>query len=1104
MKKLIALLTPCLLCISAFSQTNVPWLGAIQWINGYNRDISGEHISYFSIYPDHATIALLTRATDGNKSIEWETAPVPAKTKGPYVYFNWVAAHSSGTSGGPRYFDLYVNDQKLFTFTTLPNNESPNWTCGTADSSRLVFIQKKQDGNKDAHGLAFLRLPVSRITPGKPVRIKVTGQSQQSNDWFMTFAFSFQEKASVVATPFLRKDGKQVLAFTALHFGKQDQMEVQLNNKAIQPFSVKEGINQFDIPVNAVRKTDSVWVRVLLKGKELMRKQVTIHPVVYRKLYFVHHSHTDIGYSHVQPEVEKIHNNNIDEALRMIGQTQALPASARFKWNVESLWAVENYLKQASPGQQEKFIAAVKNGNICLSALYANILTGLSGPEEIFHYTDYATQLKKQYGIEFPVAMSSDVPGFAWTTVTALAKAGVKYFSIGSNYIGEHHPFLGDRAGHFLKAWGDRPAWWVSPDGKEKILFWAGGKGYSSWHGTGPGAVFDRGPQRIAAYLEELDRKNYPYEIVQWRYNIVADNGPVDTSISRFVASWNEKYSSPQILLSTAETMFKDLEQHYGKQLPVVKGDITPYWEDGAMSTAAEEGENRQNSLRLQQLSSLYSMLDPAAYDEQRFYEAWKNILIFHEHTWGAHNSISNPDIPFVTEQWKIKKQFMLDAASRTNELERKLLGTYSDGRSKKIAVFNTSSWKRTGPVMLPAGTSGQSVKAADGKLYPLQKLQDGRSVFIAHDIPALGAAIFEVTNGPSLAADPFVRTDNSLSNGLIKLSWDTVNGSIVDLSKEDPFNYSGQFNHQGLNSYWYVPGLDPNNAVTNGNVHVKIPEAGPVLTTISLRSTAPGTNGIERNISLFAGEAQVNMENIVDKQAVRSKESVHFGFPFNSLLQNIVLDAGYGSIRFPEDQLPGSDKDYLYGRRWLDASSASKGIQWIWIQAPLIEPENMIDERKTVDNAHKDWKTTAHTTATWFSYAMNNYWHTNYKADQEGKARFCYALRPHGKPNLAEIEKAAAAYTQPLLAIPVKPGFITPASLFGLSNNNIIVTSIQPDGKDQFILRLFNPGTAPMEASFLWGQLQPKQVIDKKTGKEIGNTIQLAGMEIMELRLML
>ena len=127
LKIIISIFTLILFSQDLSAQKEVPFFGKINWMSGYAREISGENISYFSAFPDYATTALLTRTTDGNKIIEWETAPVPKNAKGKYVYFSWVAGHSSGTSGGNRNFDLYVNDKKVLAFTTLPNHQKPNW-----------------------------------------------------------------------------------------------------------------------------------------------------------------------------------------------------------------------------------------------------------------------------------------------------------------------------------------------------------------------------------------------------------------------------------------------------------------------------------------------------------------------------------------------------------------------------------------------------------------------------------------------------------------------------------------------------------------------------------------------------------------------------------------------------------------------------------------------------------------------------------------------------------------------------------------------------------------------------------------------------------------
>ena len=67
----------------------VPYFGNINAINGYENEISGENIDYFSAFPDHATRALLTRTTDGVKTIEWETAKVLKNSYHMYISIGW-------------------------------------------------------------------------------------------------------------------------------------------------------------------------------------------------------------------------------------------------------------------------------------------------------------------------------------------------------------------------------------------------------------------------------------------------------------------------------------------------------------------------------------------------------------------------------------------------------------------------------------------------------------------------------------------------------------------------------------------------------------------------------------------------------------------------------------------------------------------------------------------------------------------------------------------------------------------------------------------------------------------------------------------------------
>jgi alpha-mannosidase len=54
-----------------------------------------------------------------------------------------------------------------------------------------------------------------------------------------------------------------------------------------------------------------------------------------KEILFVHHSHTDIGYTHPQPVVLELHRRFIDEALDIAERTADYPDDAKFRWTCE-------------------------------------------------------------------------------------------------------------------------------------------------------------------------------------------------------------------------------------------------------------------------------------------------------------------------------------------------------------------------------------------------------------------------------------------------------------------------------------------------------------------------------------------------------------------------------------------------------------------------------------------------------------------------------------------------------------------------------------------------------------------------------------------------
>ncbi len=484
----IALHTALLLSFGASAQVDLPVFGKQDVINGYAKDVEGEVLSYFSVYPEHATTALLTRCTDGKKAIAWETAAVPHYPQDEmvqYYYFSWIAAHNSTTSGGDRSFDLYINDTKALTFTTHHSRSPSTWSTASADSAKLVFEFSKADRHGDAHGFAHLRVPRKYITPGKPLRLKVVGHAQNSPDWFMTFRYTFEEKIEVEVLPFQYRGSMlplQPAQFTVMHFGHPTELAVRLPGVAPTKHVINNGLNVFQTPVLVNPLTPAIMfpedraahrvpirVKASLSDRLVLDSTLMVRLTGHRDIHLVHHSHTDIGYSHLQAEVERIQNNNIWKALELIDRTKDYPEDSRFVWNVESLWAVENFLGIASEQDKQRFIAAVKAGSIALSANYANILTGLCTPEEMHWIVEYADSLRAWYDLPITMAMQTDIPGMSWSMVDAYAAHGIRHLSQGPNYIPDM-PDGGDRIGSTLREQGDKPYWWKGTTGRDSIL----------------------------------------------------------------------------------------------------------------------------------------------------------------------------------------------------------------------------------------------------------------------------------------------------------------------------------------------------------------------------------------------------------------------------------------------------------------------------------------------------------------------------------------------------------------------------------------------------------------------------------------------------------
>ena len=102
-------------------------------------------------------------------------------------------------------------------------------------------------------------------------------------------------------------------------------------------------------------------------------------------------------------------------------------------------------------------------------------------------------------------------------------------------------------------------------------------------------------------------------------------------------------------------------------------------------------------------------------------------------------------------------------------------------------------------------------------------------------------------------------------------------------------------------------------------------------------------------------------------------------------------------------------------------------------LDAPLFEIGALTDER-SVNGRPRAWRKQVAPGSDVFAYLLNNYWHTNYKADQAGPMTFRFHVRPHGAFDAGRRSGASgAASEQPLLVMPAALDAPLPALPFSL-----------------------------------------------------------------------
>lgn len=756
-------------------------------------------------------------------------------------------------------------------------------------------------------------------------------------------------------------------------------------------------------------------------------------------LYLLHSSHTDVGYTDTQEKMKAHHIAFIVEALELIKK------EPRFKWNCESYWCVEQFLKEATPRQQKDFVAAVHSGNIGLSASYLN-LTDLV-PEYVHHaIMDACTAQRERLGIPAHSAMTADINGYSWGFADVLADHGVAHLLSSIHTHHGYHPLFRKQTAFY----------WQSPKG-QKVLCW-NGEHYNLGNELGiaqaasfeytlqdgltfaPLPPFEKAMARIQAYVETLRRQGYELDFAPVCLSgNMTDNSPPSLRILDFIDKFAATGSYIRLQMATLDEFFAAVEAS-GQDFPTYRGDWTDWWADGVGSTPADVIQYRAAARSLhivQKLDPNGSVTPPVARQNALY-----NLMFYGEHTWGYSSSITEPFHPQVNnlDQWKrLYALKACEAATIAREKLQRALGETAISLHRELTFCAVNPHDQPVREILRQDLEhfyGHErftvIDAATGQEVPFQlsRYSRGPELCIWADLAPKEKKTYQLKEQPPQTLPSAGLKAPTGIEGVDDLYWRVqerlaAGGSATSDWLETDFFRILFTPEQGVTSLFdkvhacecIAPGrpyaaFTPVYEVTEcapgedqGTVRRKmgrnrklartrrsagalcdviVQEDGPLYVRVQLSYRIEGAKDCAVILTAYKKSPRMDVDLRLHKASVWEPENLYLSLPFAG---EIWLDKTGARLRPRVDQLPGTCVDFYAVQNGLafcgEQSSlavASPDAPLIWMGTLRAHPIRLMGE-----GAPNNDET--------YSWVMNNFWETNFRADLGGFYQFHYSL---------------------------------------------------------------------------------------------------------------
>ena len=703
---------------------------------------------------------------------------------------------------------------------------------------------------------------------------------------------------------------------------------------------------------------------------------------------------------------------------------------------------------------------------------------------------------------------------------TALAGAGIKYFFAGLPEYFEwdpkkykdivKHTFWDEK--NILRSHGRPDAfYWKGPDGSKVLVYYQGTYGWWSTKSKrsieGPKS-YDQVMNELPGMLDDMDSKGNPFSVMRYAGYGCGDNTKTDIIVSNLVREWNSKWVYPKLIVSTTSMFFEKLDEQCknSKEIRTYSGDLPQTdFSVGAISSAKETAINRMAHDKLcsaEKLATMSNVLLESIYPAKDIRDAYYNMMLYDEHTWGMAEPIGD----IQDWMWSEKSSYAYKAAGLAEIILSGSRGNVGSARAignsiafneagQHIVVFNTLSFNRKDLVNIPNfyqkdpfdiidSETGQKVphqvikindpqspvpysagRFARGQFFPSEGFN---LAFVAENVPAMGYKCYRIVPAENSTASStsLVVTDKSIENRFFKIELNPVTGTIASIYDKElsielvDKNAPHQVNQ--MITRWVKTGKEESPA----NATIQKGQSGPVYSSLVISTSGAGCPQLTQEIILYDKIKRVDISDRVLKDMTPTQE-IYFAFPFKADNPDFRFESPLSVIKPLRDQFPGSNTSHYSVQHWADVSDGKTGITFSPLEANVVEFGGL--NSSEVSQAHHGVPpvtfgapfVTEMKKGYMYSYVMNSNFRTNFQTTQEGDILFRYSITSHkGDWIEGRSRDFGWAVKNPLVAVPITeknngnlPEFL---SFCQIDKTNVMLLAMKKaEDNDGIIIRL-------------------------------------------------